>query len=211
MSWRVAHSLEKLRAQVNAKFPNRDKSSDGTIGDASHSAHESDHNPDTCGIVHAMDLTHDPASGFDSYAFADMMLLARDSRVKYIISNRRIASGNGGPAPWTWRHYSGINPHDHHVHVSVNSNNGDDDREWLLMAFTATAPSPEFAASKELPVLLKGSRDPHVNVLQTTLHIHVDGDFGKETDKAVRAFQSAHKLVSDGVVGPQTWKALGVS
>lgn len=29
MTWRLAHGLEKLRSQVNAKFPNRGKDSDG--------------------------------------------------------------------------------------------------------------------------------------------------------------------------------------
>lgn len=70
MAWRLAHSLETLRAQVNAKWPNRSKSSDGSIGDASHSSRLSDHNPDPSGVVRAIDITHDPLSGFDSYAFA---------------------------------------------------------------------------------------------------------------------------------------------
>src|SRR5215212_9158416 len=35
-SWRAAKSLLTLRTQINQKAPNRNKASDGTIGDARH-------------------------------------------------------------------------------------------------------------------------------------------------------------------------------
>lgn len=35
-----------------------------------------------------------------------------------------------------------------------------------------------------------------------------DGDFGKDTEKAVVNFQSDHNLESDGIVGPKTFRAL---
>jgi peptidoglycan hydrolase-like protein with peptidoglycan-binding domain len=38
---------------------------------------------------------------------------------------------------------------------------------------------------------------------------HLDGDFGPETDGLVRGFQQDNGLVVDGIVGPQTWAALG--
>ena len=36
----------------------------------------------------------------------------------------------------------------------------------------------------------------------------VDGDFGRMTEKAVKAFQKDHGLTVDGICGPKTWKEL---
>ena len=38
----------------------------------------------------------------------------------------------------------------------------------------------------------------------------IDGDFGIKTSNMVMAFQGESGLVIDGIVGPATWKALGV-
>lgn len=58
-------------------------------------------------------------------------------------------------------------------------------------------------------MLRKGDRGRSVKELQKLLKIAADGNFGPNTEKAVKKFQAAHGLVSDGLVGPRTWKELG--
>lgn len=65
-------------------------------------------------------------------------------------------------------------------------------------------------------LLKKGSKGEDVRALQILLigrgyscGIHgADGDFGSDTDKAVRAYQKDHKLTVDGEVGPDTMGSL---
>ncbi|HEX6944204.1 MAG TPA: S41 family peptidase [Gemmatimonadaceae bacterium] len=123
--WRAAQCLLTLLRQVNARAPGRRKESDGTVGDAAHRERTSDHNPwvrdGAMGIVTACDITHDPAGGCDAAKLAESIRTSRDSRIKYVIWNRQIANSAsiGGQPPWTWRPYSGSNPHTKHVHISV--------------------------------------------------------------------------------------------
>lgn len=58
----------------------------------------------------------------------------------------------------------------------------------------------------------RGAKGGDVAKLQGRLRIGVDGDFGAETEAAVRAFQAAAipPLKVDGVVGPATRAALGI-
>jgi hypothetical protein len=61
-----------------------------------------------------------------------------------------------------------------------------------------------------LPVLRMGDRGPEVETLQGALKIVVDGDFGLLTKDAVVAFQKKNNLYADGIVGRNTWAALGL-
>ncbi len=123
--WRVGQALLGLRTQINQKAPNRNKASDGTIGDAAHASRNSDHNPWVVergtGVVTAMDITNDPANGCDANQLAETLRGNKDARVKYIIWNRRIVRSfvKNGTAAWTWLPYTGSNPHNKHVHISV--------------------------------------------------------------------------------------------
>lgn len=212
MAWRLAKSLGTLRAQVNAKWPSRSKNSDGAVGDEAHASRSSDHNPwiiDPDGgprVVSAIDITHDPDDGFDSYAFADMLLKNRDPRIKYVISNGRIGAGSEGPSPWSWRKYSGSNKHDHHVHISVKSDKSfyDDASDWGIDGIAPAATG----YVKPNQTIRKGSTGDLVELLQSRLGVTVDGQFGPKTEAAVKAFQAGHNVAVDGVVGPQTWSLL---
>lgn len=214
MDWRLAKSIEQLREQVNSRWPKRNKASDGTIGDASHSARTSDHNPDDDGVVKACDITHDPKGGCDAGVIASVLIASRDPRIKYIIWNRQIISGDAGPSPWKPRKYTGINGHTHHVHVSVKRDKRffDDERPWAMpgaaMPSKPTLPQP---VGIDKPVLMIGNTGDGVKELQRLLGFtgkDVDGLFGGDTQKAVMAFQTKHRLGADGKVGSYTWAKL---
>lgn len=221
MAWRIAEALKKLRDQVNEEFATRSKASDGSIGDEAHASRDSDHNPwvreGSMGIVTAIDLTHDPKSGFDSYRFAESLVQERDPRVKYIISNRKIVSGDAGPQPWKWRAYSGKNPHNHHVHISVKSDKAfyDNRAEWKFEVNPpGTIPTRDYKEPR--PTLRRGESGDPVQFLQEVLSkqkgfvLVGDGEFGPVTEAAVKEVQRKAGLVVDGIVGPQTWEVLGV-
>jgi peptidoglycan hydrolase-like protein with peptidoglycan-binding domain len=67
------------------------------------------------------------------------------------------------------------------------------------------------------PVLAKGLTGDPVKRLQERLGElgfdagGADGQFGPNTDAAVKAFQQSRGLAVDGVVGPDTWNKLGIT
>jgi putative chitinase len=83
---------------------------------------------------------------------------------------------------------------------------------WLNGGAPA-APAAVAAAIAANPVLRKGSKGDDVTDLQNELieagfNIGSDGDFGEQTEEAVKAFQSRAGLAADGIVGATTWAAL---
>lgn len=55
-----------------------------------------------------------------------------------------------------------------------------------------------------------GSTGENVKHLQSFLKLKVDGDFGSNTEKAVKEWQKKKGLLDDGIVGPKTWEAMGL-
>ncbi len=86
---------------------------------------------------------------------------------------------------------------------------------------TAGAPRKALTSGKKTPsstepLLALGARGERVRAVQRGLEAlgfkpgQIDGTFGMKTLNAVRAFQRSRGLGVDGVVGPDTWKALGL-
>jgi len=57
----------------------------------------------------------------------------------------------------------------------------------------------------------KGMKGESVKILQNILGIPADGDFGRNTEKAVRAYQKSKGLFPDGIAGNSTLISLGIS
>lgn len=135
MSYHLAPSLVSLRTETNSCWPKRDKGSDGWIGDTSHSARVSDHNPDyrDGGIVRAIDVDKD---GINVNAFLNATIF--DKRTSYVIWNKRIWGGT------RWRKYEGSNGHTQHIHVSIkHTTAGAKSGSWGLAGVKPVAKNPE--------------------------------------------------------------------
>lgn len=87
--------------------------------------------------------------------------------------------------------------------LSTEQMRGEADRRDASGMYTGTT-------SGGLPVIKKGDRGSAVRWLQKFLHISVDGNFGRGTDAAVKKWQTDNGITADGIVGPQSWAAMGV-
>lgn len=152
MPWRLADSLEVLRDEVNERWPQRSRASDGTIGDAAHAStgSASDHNPwitdaDGIGVVRAFDIT---SEGIDADWLAEHLRAlgaGEDPRLGdsgYVIWSGRIASVRDG---WVWRPYDGADPHTSHIHLSVTRDPAhfDDTHPWGVLNYQAQPQAPQ--------------------------------------------------------------------
>jgi hypothetical protein len=126
---------QQLREQFDDTFPDRDRRSDGWIGDPRHASRPSDHNPDPKAgmVVRAIDVDADVYKSGKPDLMPDIANQIRlaakrgEKRISYIIFNGRIASSRMG---WRFRKYRGINPHNSHLHVSFTKK-GDTDGSFF--------------------------------------------------------------------------------
>ena len=132
MKPRLSKAAIQLREQFDDCFSDRDRTSDGWIGDSRHSARKSDHNPDEQGWVRAIDISRNlsgkPEPDIMPYVADQLRILAKtDRRISYIIFDGKIASAKNF---WRWRKYKGINQHRTHLHCSF-SRKGDQDNSFF--------------------------------------------------------------------------------
>ncbi len=132
MKPKLCKAGQQLREQFDDCFSDRDRTSDGWIGDSRHSARKSDHNPDEQGWVRAIDIDRDlsgkPKPDIMPYVADQLRILAKtDRRIAYLIFDGKIASAR---SLWRWRKYKGINQHRTHLHCSF-SRKGDQDNSFF--------------------------------------------------------------------------------
>jgi hypothetical protein len=119
---KLSKAAIQLRNQVDDSFPDRDRASDGWIGDTRHAARKSDHNPDEQGWVRAIDIDRDLYKKGKPDIMGDLVDQVRlacksksEKRISYIIYDGRICSNI---LNWKWRRYTGANKHTAHAHFS---------------------------------------------------------------------------------------------
>ena len=120
--------------------PDRNRASDGILGDAAHQTRKSDHNEGN-----AFDLTHDPKHEVDCEKLSKDVIW--DPRVTYVIWNKQICYTDqphrreadesctnprylGPEKEKVWEAYNGPNPHTKHMHVSIRADAREDLSPW---------------------------------------------------------------------------------
>lgn len=148
-AWVLVPCLVNLRAEFNAVSPDRDKGSDGSIGDSNHTS-SSDHTPDedsdvlrdhdadSKNEVHALDID---STGPWPWSFETRIkqIIASEKlkwldpndkcRLNYVIFNRKIYDKDNDFAPVN---YTGSDPHTGHAHFSSRYETAceSDQRPW---------------------------------------------------------------------------------
>lgn len=105
-------SLKAVFAELNAAWPNRDKRTDGWIGDSRHCPGTSDHCADSAGRVHAIDIDKD---GIDP-VFVINRLANYPHVIRYMNYNYQQYHIK---YDFVGKPLGGSDPHTSHIHVSI--------------------------------------------------------------------------------------------
>lgn len=208
----VVSCLEEGKAQLDERFPKRDKSSDGAWGDKAHQKTASSHNGDESGTpehrdadkideVRARDFDADLKDTETSTTMEQVVQhwvgLCRSGKmwwVRYIIFNGRIWHKSDG---FKTRVYNGKNKHDKHCHVNSDFTEKADKAtgtDWGLKNFRRKAkPAPTKPPAT-------GSVPPKPPTESKKLLV-VDGDLGEAT---IRRWQEIMGTPVDGVISKKS-------
>lgn len=199
--WFPAPAITKLNQEIQANWPDRDTASDGVLGDASHQAKKSDHNPawdepePFTGIVRATDRDDDGWPALDVQAFIlDRCRSGAERRLAYLIHNRKIYSATYG---WVERDYTGDNPHESHIHFSLaHDMTNFDDSPWLAGFDVDDEPEDKPKEPEEMkPYLVKSGGGVWVVAVDLTSKVKVGGQ--EDWDELIRSRQYLDAEFSD--------------
>jgi hypothetical protein len=160
-----------------------------------------------------------PTSNNWSWGVAELLRShSAELGLQCLIHQRKIWSPTGGTG---WRPYSGVAAHFDHIHAELTwaAANGGLTVAKIDGALNGAGGSAGGARAGD-GVLERGDTGASVKQLQQVLrawypkdlaYLDIDGDFGAETETAVRFFQTKAKLSVDGIAGPATLKALNLA
>lgn len=236
LMWYLNKFLTSWRDAVNFRLPSRSKASDGTIGDLRHQAESfSEHNPDRDGSVDAWDMDVNVFSSATPTGNADERRVLEKLKTDFQmlpgsqlwIHNGQIANRDIGN--WKPRPYSGANKHDHHIHwqsrsasekTTVRADVLDDIVVTALnnpirLVAVESSTIPAWPVAKNVAYDVSDVRSYYKTVERAQRRLHergwkivIDGHFGPDTARIVKAFQKEKKLAADGKLGPKTWQAM---
>lgn len=149
--------LVQLRTELNELNPDRDRTSDGWLGDIPHQRRVSDHNDDEVGAVpihdadrkhevHALDVDADGLPIGDIVAgIVARCRAGKENRLRYVIWERQIWEASNG---WRARAYTLADPHTGHAHFSASYDTirEADTRPWLKEIELLTDADKKFIA-----------------------------------------------------------------
>lgn len=207
MGWTLAHNLATRIAAVKHCYP---KMSIGEIGDQAHQTEASDHNPDSRGIVHAIDImTETDTANAGAAARILAWVLSSTDDLQYVIHDR-VIYGRDERNGWKGSPYTGSDPHTNHIHVSgkhgstgKNAATGtgyDTAAEAMTPAGSPCTPTEEddMATAEEIVTeLLSTKLGKSTRTVGQELQTYISQDAGAAAVAALKADPEFQQLFTD--------------
>jgi hypothetical protein len=229
---RLVAGAKTLISQVDETWPNRKRDLDGWLEKDDHQEKGSDHNPDSRGLVHAIDIDHgfgneEYRRGEEAQRFANELIsyvrrgVPGSERLKYVVYNNQIASGTYRDRYWTWR--KGDFGYEKHIHIAFSNIGEIDGRMFSLPILGSSYGTSLMEESKNaMPKfpgkerLVFGETNESIRRMQRQLisknYYFPDGataSYDEYTKDAIKKLY--HKMGKNGngkTVGPAAWKFL---